>query len=308
MKIVIALGGNALGDTPTKQKESVKLVAKSIVNLIKEGHEIIITHGNGPQVGIINLAMENASKNNIIKEKMPFAECGAMSQAYIGYHIQQALINELTKQNIKKDVATIVTQVLVDEKDKAFENPTKPIGSFYTKEEAEILKKQGQILKEDASRGYRVVVPSPKPIKIIESNTIKNLIDSKVITIATGGGGIPVKIKNNELIGIDAVIDKDRSSAKLAEEVNADLLLILTTVNKVSINFNKENETQLDETTIEELEKYIKTNEFKEGSMLPKVEACIDFVRNTKKQAIITSLLSAEKSLKNEDGTLIKLS
>lgn len=308
MKIVIALGGNALGTTLSKQKELVKIAASNIVDLIKQGHEVIITHGNGPQVGMINLAMDYASKNNIIKEAMPFAECNAMSQAYIGYHLEQALVNELEKQNIKKDVTAVITRVLVDENDKAFQNPTKPIGAFYTKEEAKKLEEKGQIMKEDANRGYRRVVPSPKPIKIIEANSIKTLTQNGIITIATGGGGIPVILKNNELTGIDAVIDKDFSSAKLAEEINADLLLILTTVNKVSINYGKENEEKLNELNIEQAEKFINNNEFAKGSMLPKVEACIQFVKNTQKQAIITSLLSAKEALKGEDGTLIKLS
>lgn len=308
MKIVVALGGNALGNTLSEQKELVKIAASNIVDLIKQNHEVIITHGNGPQVGMINLAMDYASKNDVIKEAMPFAECGAMSQAYIGYHLEQALLNELKKQNIKKDVTAVITRVLVDENDKAFQNPTKPIGSFYTKEEAKKLEEKGQIMKEDANRGYRRVVPSPKPIKIIEANSIKTLIENGIITIATGGGGIPVILKNNEVIGIDAVIDKDFSSAKLAEEINADLLLILTTVNKVCINYGKENQKELNELNIEQAKELINNNEFAKGSMLPKIEACMQFVKNTKKQAIITSLLSTKKALKGEDGTLIKLS
>lgn len=303
MKIVVALGGNALGKNCTEQLSLVKETAKSLVDLIAMGHDIIISHGNGPQVGMINLAMENESFG------MPFAECGAMSQGYIGYHLQQAIINELNKRNIDKECSSIVTECLVDINDEAFQNPTKPIGTFYTKEEAEKLSKQsGNVYKEDAGRGYRKVVASPKPLKIIEANTIKTLVDNDFIVIASGGGGIPVVKTESGLKGIDAVIDKDFSSAKLAEELDADLLLILTTVDKVYVNYNQENQQELTELSLDMAKAYLTSGEFADGSMRPKVAACIEFVEKTNKQAIITSLLSANDALNGINGTLIKKS
>ncbi len=301
-KIVIALGGNALGKTPKEQIVSVKKTAKSIVDLIELGNTVIITHGNGPQVGMINLAF---SKDENID--MPFAECGAMSQGYIGYHLQNAMREELNNRAIQKEVATIISQVVVDKNDAAFNNPTKPIGSFYTKVEAEqIANENAYIMKEDAGRGYRRVVPSPKPIDIAEINTIKLLVDNGVCVIATGGGGIPVIKEANALIGVDAVIDKDFASGKLAELIDADELLILTAVEKVAINFGKENETWLDSLTIEECKKYIVEEHFAEGSMLPKVEAALTFAESKKgRKVLITSLDKAQDALLGKTGTLI---
>lgn len=297
MKIVVALGGNALGKDNEEQKKLVKNTAKQLVDLIEQGNDLIITHGNGPQVGKINIAME--------KDEIPFPECGAMSQSYIGYHLQQAITNELDKRQINKKCATVVTQVLVDRNDKAFKDPTKPIGNFYTKKEAEEQEEKGYIFKEDAKRGYRRVVASPKPVKIIELDLIKELIEKGNIVIACGGGGIPVVEKNNKLTGVDAVIDKDLTSALLAEELEADKLLILTDINKVCINYKQENEKKLDTLTLEEANTYIKQNEFSKGSMLPKVEACLQFVKNTNKDAIITSLNKGVDALNGKNGTLI---
>lgn len=297
MKIVVALGGNALGKNNEEQKKLVKNTAKQLVDLIEQGNDLIITHGNGPQVGKINIAME--------KDEIPFPECGAMSQSYIGYHLQQAIINELDKRQINKKCATVVTQVLVDRNDKAFKDPTKPIGNFYTKKEAEEQEEKGYIFKEDAKRGYRRVVASPKPVKIIELDLIKELIEKGNIVIACGGGGIPVIEKNNKLTGVDAVIDKDLTSALLAEKLEADKLLILTDINKVCINYKQENEKKLDTLTLEEANTYIKQNEFSKGSMLPKVEACLQFVKNTNKDAIITSLNKGVDALNGKNGTLI---
>lgn len=305
-KIVIALGGNALGKTPEEQLKLVKNTAKSIVELIKEGHEIVVTHGNGPQVGMINLAMEYSSNNNGTSV-MPFAECGAMSQGYIGYHLQQSLLEELEKNNIEKNCLTVVTQVLVDKNDHAFKNPTKPIGSFYTKEEAlKISEANNYEFKEDAGRGYRRVVPSPMPLKVLELKVIKELIDHHNVVIACGGGGIPVIKTEAGYQGVDAVIDKDMTSARLATEINADILLILTAVDKVSIHFNQENEEKLSELTVEEAKKYIADNEFAKGSMLPKIEACLQFVTETNGKAIITSLENAKDALQGLTGTVIK--
>lgn len=309
MKIVIALGGNALGNTPQEQLSLLENVSKIIVDLIEKGNEIVLTHGNGPQVGQIFSAMNSTSENTEDSFSMPFAECGSMSQGYIGYHLQQSIQDELERRNIKKNCATIITQVLVDPNDNAFNNPTKPIGRFYNLEEArKIANEKGYTFKEDSGRGYRRVVPSPKPIDILEKKIIKLLVDNSNIVISVGGGGIPVvKTDKKELLqGIDAVIDKDNSAALLAREINADLLLILTAIDKVCINFNKENEQALDNLTISDAKKLIEENQFAPGSMLPKIEACINFVEgNPNKKAIIGSLEKAADAINGTSGTVI---
>ena len=309
-RIVIALGGNALGNNPEEQLELVKNTAKAIVDLIKEGHEIMNGHGNGPQVGMINLAMEYASQEGANTPTMPFPECGAMSQGYIGYHLQQAIGNELKRENIDKCCVTVITQVVVDEHDPAFKNPTKPIGSFYTKEDAEkIEKEKGYTFVEDSGRGYRRVVASPKPVEIVESNVIEKIVATGNIVITVGGGGIPViKTNNGELKGVPAVIDKDSSSAKLAQDLAADMLIILTAVEKVAINFNKPDQKDLSSMTLKECEKYISEGHFAKGSMLPKVEACKKFVEESPKNAvaIITSLEKAAEAIRGETGTTIR--
>ena len=304
-KILIALGGNALGKSPSEQLELVKKVSLIIVDLVQMGNEIVITHGNGPQVGMINLAFDNNSKS--LGFNMPFAECNAMSEGYIGYHLQQSITNELKKRSINKNCVSVITQVIVDKNDKAFSEPTKPIGNFYTKEESERLSLENNyIYKEDAGRGYRRVVASPKPIDIVEKESISNLITDGNIVIAVGGGGIPVIYDNGVLTGVDAVIDKDLSSSLLARLINFDILLILTNIDKVYLNYNKDNELGLDILCVEDALNYIKDNQFAKGSMLPKIEACINFVKATNKQAIITSLLSAKDALIGKTGTLIK--
>ena len=307
-KIVVALGGNALGKTPSEQLELVNITAKSIVDIVKAGNEVIVTHGNGPQVGIINLAFDYASVNGGDVPSMPFAECGAMSQGYIGYHLQQAINKCLRINGIDKKCATIITQVEVDKEDAAFSNPTKPVGMFYTQEQADnIASLKGYKFVEDAGRGYRRVVPSPKPISILELDVIKQCVDNGNIVISVGGGGIPV-IKNGcAYTGIDAVIDKDFASAKLASLMNADILLILTAVPKVCLNYNKDNQIDLNEVTVDEVNNYIKEGHFAKGSMLPKIEACVDFLNNNHNGvAIITSLDKAIMALKGEAGTKIK--
>ena len=308
-KIVIALGGNALGNTPEEQLELVKQTAKSIVELVKDGNDVVVAHGNGPQVGMINLAMDFSSNNGGNTPGMPFPECGAMSQGYIGYHLQQSIQKELAKQGIEKNCATIVTQVVVDENDQAFANPTKPIGSFYSKEEADkIANEKGFTFVEDAGRGYRRVVPSPKPVDIVELDIVNQLVNNGNVIITVGGGGIPVVIKQDGLEGVAAVIDKDRSSAKLASLLKADVLLILTAVEQVCINFNTPEVQSLKEMTVEEARKHIEDKQFAPGSMLPKVEACIDFVLNNEEgTAIITSLEKALDALHGETGTYIKV-
>ena len=305
-KIVIALGGNALGNNAKEQLELVKNTASSIVKLVKDGNDVIVAHGNGPQVGMINLAMEYSSNNGGNTPAMPFPECGAMSQGYIGYHLQQSIQKELKDNGLNKPCATIVTQVIVDENDDAFKNPTKPIGSFYSEEEAKkIMEETGYTFVEDAGRGYRRVVASPKPVDIVELDVVEQLVDNGTVVITVGGGGIPVIKKGNGLEGVPAVIDKDRSSAKLASLVKADVLLILTAVEKVSINFNKPDQLDLSELTLNEANKYIAEGQFAKGSMLPKVEACLKFVDSPNKIAIITSLDEAANALEGKNGTRI---
>ena len=306
-KIVIALGGNALGKTPSEQLSILEGVSKVIVDLIEKGNKVILTHGNGPQVGQISLAMEYASNGSAATPSMPFAECGSMSEGYIGYHIEQSIMNELNKRGIDKSIVALITEVLVDKNDGCFKNPTKPIGMFYTKEEASVIESEkGYIFKEDAGRGYRRVVPSPIPKKILNDKVIKKLVEDDVIVICAGGGGVPVIMEDNLLKGVDAVIDKDKSASLLAKEVDADVLLILTAVDKVYLNYNKENMTELDTITVEEARKYISDNQFAPGSMLPKIEACINFVENRNKTAIITSLECANDALEYKNGTVIK--
>ena len=304
-KVVLALGGNALGNSPEEQIKAVRKTAISIVDLVEDGNEVIVCHGNGPQVGMINLAMETAHNSNPQISNMPFAECVAMSQGYIGYHLQKAIKNELSKRNMKNAVSTIITQVKVDKDDEAFANPTKPVGLFYSKEESEKLAAEsGYTFKKDANRGYRRVVPSPKPIDIIEKEEINTLIKEDFIVIAGGGGGIPVVENDGQLEGIGAVIDKDFTSEKLAEISDADLLIILTAVEKVCINYGTENEEGLDELNLSRAQKLIEEKQFAEGSMLPKVKACLSFIQSGEgKTALITSLEKAKEGINGLTGT-----
>lgn len=303
--IVVALGGNALGNSPEEQLKLVKRTAKHIVDLA-DIYNVVVTHGNGPQVGMINMAME-VSHEEANTPTVPFAECGAMSQGYIGYHLQQSIQEELLKRNQRKNCVTVLTQVVVDKKDNAFKNPTKPIGSFYTEKEAKKMElERGYVFKEDAGRGYRRVVPSPEPQQIVESKTIKMLLENNNIVIAGGGGGIPVVYHYNRLKGVDAVIDKDKTSAKIAVALKADIFLILTAVEKVCINYNTANQQELDLLTPKMARQYMQTGEFKEGSMLPKIEACLSFVEHRRGgQALITSLDKASDALQGKTGTII---
>lgn len=306
-RMVVALGGNALGETPGEQQQAVRETAENMADLIEQGHEIVLAHGNGPQVGMINLAFETSSQSEAGTPEMPFPECGAMSQGYIGYHLQNAMQEKLRDRGYQKEVATIITQVVVDGDDPAFNNPTKPIGTFYEEEEAlKLQEEKGYNMVEDAGRGYRRVVPSPIPVDIAEKNVIENLVDSGKVVISCGGGGIPVIRKNGGLKGVPAVIDKDHASEKLAEEVAADYLVILTAVEKVALNFGTSDEEWLDKMTASEAEKYSEEGHFAEGSMLPKVKAAINFARSGRdKKALITSLEKAEEGLQGETGTLI---
>ena len=310
IKVVIALGGNALEDkslpsTAEAQLQVVKKTCEYLADISCQGYEIAIVHGNGPQVGRILLASEAAKD---VTPAMPFDVCGAMSQGYIGYHIQQGMRLALAKRKRNVPVVSVVTQVVVDRDDKAFQNPSKPIGPFYTEEEAKgIQADKGYTMKEDAGRGWRRVVPSPMPKKIVEIDTIKRLWDS-TIAVTCGGGGIPVvENEDGSLEGVAAVIDKDLAAEKLAEDMDADILMILTEVERVSINFKKPNQEDLSHMTCAEAEKYIEEGHFAPGSMLPKVLASVNFAKSKSgRKSIITSLYKAEEALAGKCGTVIE--
>ena len=302
-KYVVSLGGNALGNNPQEQKQALVKVADAITGLIMDNNEVAIVHGNGPQVGMINLAFETSKET----PNMPFPECGAMSEGYIGYHIQNALYNSFKQNNINKTVSTVITQVLVDPEDPLFLHPSKPIGSFYNKEQAEIItKEKGYIMKEDAGRGYRRVVASPLPIDIIEKESIKTLLDNGQVVICAGGGGIPVIKQDSKLEGVAAVIDKDYASAKLAELIDADYLVILTAVNNVSLNYKQENEIILKDVKKGDMAKYLEEGHFAKGSMYPKVQAILNFLKDNNKTAVIASLDNAKDAFKLKAGTIVR--
>ena len=305
-KVVVALGGNALGKSPEEQLKLVKNTASSLIGLIQAGNQVVISHGNGPQVGQINLGMDFGAQNGKTAA-FPFPECGAMSQGYIGYHLQQSLQNELHQRGMEKDVVTTVTQVVVDPSDPAFENPTKPVGDFYTKEQAaQIEQEKGYTFVEDAGRGYRQVVPSPLPKRIVELNSIETLIENGTLVIAAGGGGVPVVEEGGALTGVPAVIDKDRSSALLADNVDADQLIILTAVDYVYINYNQPDEQKLTELSQAQAQELIDAGQFPAGSMLPKIQACLSFVKgHPERKAIITSLAGLDQALEGKLGTVI---
>ena len=306
MRIVIALGGNALGDSPAEQLELVKHTAESIVDLVNANHEIVLVHGNGPQVGMIIKSFESGSERNETPE-MPMPECGAMSQGYIGYHLQNAVKNLLKKKEMDVKVATLITQTVVEKNDSAFQNPTKPIGKFYSYEESlEKSKEKGVTMVEDSGRGYRVVVPSPKPINIVEKETIIDLLESNTVVIAGGGGGIPVIETHDGFVGVPAVIDKDSTAAKLAKVIDADTFIILTAVSTVMINFGKPNQEAILKMNLIEAQKHIDNKQFPPGSMLPKVEAAMEFVKSKpNSQALIASLEEVSLALKGQTGTII---
>lgn len=309
-KIVVALGGNAIQDVDSKPTAEAQLniIKKNInylVDIIEEGHKLIITHGNGPQIGRIVIQNENSSH---ITPAMPFDICGAMSQGMIGYHLQQAIGNELRSRELNNSVSTIITQVIVDKEDAGFKKPTKPIGPFYSKEEGKTLEREkGYDMVEDSGRGYRRIVASPIPKKIVEIETIKALIDKGDIVIAVGGGGIPVVEEGKELRGIEAVIDKDLASEKLAEDINADILIMLTSVEKAAKKFGSLEQENLDKVSISEMKKLVKEGHFAPGSMLPKVLAGIKFVESKSgRRAIITTSEKIKESLKGLSGTNIE--
>ena len=297
-RIVIALGGNALGNNLPEQMEAVKITAKAIVDLIEEGHEVVVAHGNGPQVGMIKNSMDKS---------IPMSVCVAMSQAYIGYDLQNALREEMLSRGLNKAVSTVLTQVEVDPADPAFQKPTKPIGAFMTKEEAEALEAKGFKCVEDAGRGYRQVVASPRPQGIVELETIKTLVDAGSVVIACGGGGIPVvKTEGHHLQGAAAVIDKDFASCVLAQQLDADTLIILTAFEKVDIHFGKPDVQWLADLTPEKAQEYIEAGEFAPGSMLPKVQAAVQFAESKDgRTALITLLEKAKDGVAGKTGTQI---
>ena len=312
-RIVIALGGNALQANPKDTTAEAQLVtarqtSEAIVDLIEEGHEVIVAHGNGPQVGQLIATYEAAASINEDSPIMPFPECGAMSQGYIGYHLQQSIRAEMRKRGINKDVATVVTQVIVDQNDPGFKNPTKPVGSFFTQEQAKkLMTEKGYTMKEDSNRGWRRVVASPLPISIVEEPIIKTLVNAGHVVITVGGGGIPVIDNGNgNLEGVPAVIDKDFASSKIAELLNADALVVLTAVEQVAINFGTPNQKNLSTITVEEAKTYIKEGHFAPGSMLPKIKAALAFVEAKEgRKAIITSLEKAREAISGTAGTVI---
>ena len=298
-RILIALGGNALGNSASEQLQLLQAAVVPITDLIEKGHEVIITHGNGPQVGMIHDALTSHA--------MPLAECTAMSQGYIGFHLQNVLKSELARRSIDKEVVSLVTQVVVDAKDEAFRNPQKPIGPFLTLEEAEELERtKGYPFIEDSGRGYRRVVPSPEPLDIMEKESVSALLDKGHIVITGGGGGIPVIRKGVECVGAEGVIDKDYSSGKLAELIDCDYIFMLTGVDRVAINFGKKNQENLSSMSTEEARTHILADQFPPGSMLPKVVTGIRFAESGKnRKAIIGSLEKTTEALVGKSGTII---
>jgi len=310
-RIVIALGGNALGSNLPEQMIAVKQTSKAIADLIEQGHQVVIAHGNGPQVGMIQNAMTELTRSDPEKYiPCPLSVCVAMSQGYIGYDLQNGLREELLDRGISKGVATVLTQVEVDPADPAFQNPTKPIGAFMTKEEAGVLVRERDYqVVEDAGRGYRRVVASPKPVSIVEIESIRDMVDAGLVVVACGGGGIPVfKTEGHHLKGAAAVIDKDFASEKLAEQLNADTLIILTAVEKVAVNFNKPDQKWLDSLTPDQADEYAAEGQFAPGSMLPKVQAAVAFARSAPgRSALITLLEKAKDGVEGRTGTRISM-
>jgi carbamate kinase len=309
-KAVIALGGNAIqsGDaTAEAQQRALENTAKQLVDFIENGVDIIISHGNGPQVG--NILLQQKAADSVKNPAMPLDTCGAMSQGMIGYWMQNAMDKALKERGIVKNIVTVVTRVVVDKNDPAFMNPTKPIGPFYSEEEAKkIMEETSSFFKEDAGRGWRRVVASPKPVSIKEHSIINSLVEQGTIVISVGGGGIPVIETENGLAGVEAVIDKDFASQKLAELVDADALIILTAVDNVYIDYNKPTQRKLEDINVGELKAYIESGHFAAGSMLPKVEAAIHFAETSpERKTIITSLDQAFNAIEGKAGTVVSL-
>ncbi|MCF8000722.1 MAG: carbamate kinase [Halanaerobiales bacterium] len=308
MKLTIALGGNAIlqpgqDGTADEQFHNVLSTAEQIGQLVKDGHEVVITHGNGPQVGNI-LIQQDKARDSV--PAMPLDVCGSQTQGFIGYMLQNSLYNVFAELGLDRNVATVVTQVLVDKEDSAFDNPTKPVGPFYDKAHAEkMMEEKNENWIEDSGRGWRKVVPSPIPESIIESPIINDLVRNGEIVIASGGGGIPVVKEENKIHGVEAVIDKDRAGCLLAEEIESDIFLVLTDVSNAYINYGQEDEEAIGEISIEDMQEHIEKGHFGEGSMKPKVQAAVDFVRNGGQKAIITSIEKVSEAVHGEAGTRI---
>jgi carbamate kinase len=285
---------------------AVKTTARSIVDLIEQGHRVVVTHGNGPQVGMIDLAFESAAMTQAHTPHLPMSVCVALSQGYIGYDLQNALREELLDRGLHVPVATLITQVIVDEHDPAFRDPTKPIGSHFARAEAEAMMRNGYVMKEEAGRGFRRVVASPRPLDVVEKESVMALVRAGQLVITVGGGGIPVYRQGNHLKGASAVIDKDLASAKLAEMIDADLLIILTAVEKVALHFGTPQQRWLDRLSVDEARRYIREGHFAKGSMLPKVEAAVDFAASRPgRSTLITLLTKAREGIEGRTGTRI---
>ncbi|MBV7363253.1 carbamate kinase [Actinomycetaceae bacterium TAE3-ERU4] len=307
-RIVIALGGNALGNTPAEQLEKVEHTAEVLVELVKQGNEIVVTHGNGPQVGMINKAFELANEADKKIPLIPLPECGAMSQGYIGYHLQQKIGKKAVEAGENWPVASIVTQVEVDETSAAFQNPTKPVGAFLSEEAAKEMMEADPTVKfvEDAGRGWRRVVPSPEPMRIVEIDAVNNLVNAGFIVVCSGGGGVPVVAEGKGLKGVPAVIDKDFAGELLAEKVEAQTLCLLTEVKHVAINYNTPEQEDLKDITVSEAKKLCDEGQFAPGSMLPKVQAAIRFVESgAGRVGIIGALSDAANAINGLSGTRI---
>jgi carbamate kinase len=304
--IVIALGGNALGESLAEQMAAVKTTARSIVDLIEQGHRVVVTHGNGPQVGMIHLAFESAAMTQAHTPHLPMSVCVALSQGYIGYDLQNALREELLDRGMHVPVVTLITQVIVDEHDPAFRDPSKPIGSHFSRAEAEAMMRNGYVMKEETGRGFRRVVASPRPLEVVEAESVMALIRAGHLVITVGGGGIPVCRQGNHLKGASAVVDKDLASAKLAEAIDADLLIILTTVEKVALHFGTPQQRWLEQMNVDDAQRYLREGHFAKGSMLPKVEAAVDFAASKPGRAtLITLLTKAREGIEGKTGTRI---
>lgn len=304
-RVVIALGGNALGNTAKEQLERVQLSAETIADLVEAGEQVVVVHGNGPQVGMIHAGLVCAAEQGVCREEMPFPECGAMSQGYIGYHLQNGVGNALGRRGLSNPVVSVVTQVVVDKEDAAFQTPTKPIGGFFSKEQAQQLaREKGYTMVEDAGRGYRRVVPSPAPQDILEKDAIRTLCDTGCVVIAAGGGGIPVVAETDGYEGVPAVIDKDLAAAKLCEKIGAQRLVILTAVEKVMLNYNTPAQVSIDTMTADEALRYCEQGQFAAGSMLPKVKAAAVFAKSGG-IAVIASLEQAAQAVALQAGTIV---
>jgi carbamate kinase len=304
-EIVLALGGNALGESLAEQMAAVKVTSRAIVDLLAHGHRVVVTHGNGPQVGMIHLAFEAAAATQAHTPHLPMSVCVALSQGYIGYDLQNALREELLDRGMRVPVATLITQVVVDENDPAFRHPTKPIGSHFSAEEAARMTRNGYVMRED-DRGFRRVVASPRPLDIVEKDSVLALMKAGQLVIAAGGGGIPVCRQGNHLKGAPAVVDKDLASAKLAELIDADTLIMLTTVERVAIHYGTPQQRWLDRLSVAEARKYMLEGHFGEGSMQPKVEAAVEFAESRPgRRALITLLTKAREGIDGRTGTII---